>query len=115
MSDFDDAIGGMMADLLSEAGVEVTYVRQLDRSRTLIQMVKSSPPAEFVTADEQTRNNVQIVDWKCLTSALPATPQKGDKIQYNGKTYEVLPTELEPVARVTSDQMTRVHTKLVFP
>ena len=114
MPQFDDEIGDAFADILDYAGVSVEYVRQLDRTTTQVRMVKSSPPAEFVTIDEQARNQSQIVDWKYLTAALEYAPQRGDKINYGGKVYEVLPTESEPVTRVTSPAVTRVHTKLVM-
>ena len=114
MPEFDDDITEGFSDILAYAGVSVEYLRTSDRTTTLVTMIKSTPPAEFVGIDDQARNQAQSADWKYLTASLSFTPARGDRISYGGKIYEVLPTESEPVTRVTSPGVTRIHTKLVL-
>lgn len=112
MSDFDDAIGDMTTDLLTEAGRACVYWRC--DAQTSITLRRSQLPSMFLDAGNGQTIEVVPVDFIGLTSALPVSePQKGDRITTGGNTYEVQPTTSEKVYRKISDQMIRIHTKRV--
>jgi hypothetical protein len=112
MSDFDDAIGEMVEDMLTEAGGSFLYCR--GNVTTTMTLRKSEQVPFFLDADNGATIEVRPVDFIALTTALPyATPEKGDIISGGGKRYEVQPTASEKVFRQVSPQMTRIHTKQV--
>ena len=111
MSDFDDAIGGMTTDLLTEAGTSCVYLR--GNTATTITLRKSQQQSTFLDQGNGQMTEVRPVDFIGLTSALPYTPERGDRIVCAGNTYEVLPGVGEMVYRQISSQMTRIHTKRI--
>lgn len=112
MSDFDDAIGDMTNDLLTEAGGPFVYLR--GTSKTTVTMRKSTLAPMILDAGNGTTIEVRRVDFILLTADLPyGDPQRGDQIKAGSLTWEVLPTVSEKVFRRISDQMTRIHTKQV--
>lgn len=112
MSDFDDAIGDMTSDLLTEAGTSCVYRR--GTTSTTITLRKSSQQSFFMDAGNGQMIEVRPVDFIGLTSALPYDPpEKGDLIISGGDRFEVQPTTSEKVFRRISPQMTRIHAKQV--
>ncbi len=112
MSDFDDAIGTMTTDLLTEAGLSVTYVR--GNVSSTITLRKSVQPVSVIDTGNGHYLEVRPVDFIGLTTALPYDPpERGDKLIVGGETFEVQPTTSEKVFRRISQQMTRIHTKQV--
>jgi len=112
MTDFDDAIGDMCADLLLECGVSCVYSR--GTTDTTVTMEKSSMPPMYVDSGTGSVIEVQPVDFTALTVSLPYDPPlRGDRIAVNGLTYEVQPTTGEKVFRRISPQVTRIHTKQI--
>lgn len=112
MSDFDDAIGGMVTDLLAEAGREVTYIR--GRTSTAWTMRKSTQATMLIDSGNGHVVEIHPVDFIGLTSACPySEPLKGDRIKDGADIYEVQPTSSEKVYRQISPQMMRIHTKQV--
>lgn len=112
MSDFDDAIGEMTVDLLTEAGEPFVYRRA--STSTTVTLRKSQQPSFFMDAGNGQTTEVRPVDFICLTSALPyREPKKGDLIIGGGIQYEVQPTTSEKVFRQISPKMTRIHTKRI--
>jgi len=108
MSDFDDAITDMVADLKSEAGRSVTYVR--GTSSTAMTMRISRLPSQYTDNGQGGFLETQPVDGIGLTSDFPFDPPlAGDRIVANSETYELQPTAGEKVFRRISPQMTRVH------
>ena len=111
MSDFDDAIGDMTEDLLTEAGGSFVYRRGSVSTTITLNMQKQ--PSELI---EVGGIQIQIhpIDFKGLTSSLPYDPpMKGDIITGGGKRYEVQPTTSEVVHRRISPKMTRIHAKQI--
>jgi hypothetical protein len=112
MSDFDDAIGDMVGDLLLEAGGSFTYLRGATSSTVTLR--KTSQQSMFMDAGNGQVLEVRPVDFIGLTSALPYDPpEKGDMIISGVSRFEVQPTSSEKVFRQISPQMTRIHTKQV--
>ena len=112
MSDFDDAIGTMTTDLLTEAGGSFVYIR--GRTSTTITLDKRTLPSMIIEPEPGMQIEITPVDFKALTIALPYDPpERGDKITGGGMTFEVMPTVSEKVYRRISQQMTRIHTKQV--
>jgi hypothetical protein len=112
MSDFEDAIGDMVSDLLAEAGGSFFYFRGSER--TPVTFRKSVLTPMIIDTGNGTLIEVRPVDFICLTSDLPyAVPLRGDQIRSGSLTWEVQPTTSEKVFRQISDQMTRIHTKQV--
>ena len=112
MSDFDDAIGNMTSELLTEAGSSCVYIR--GNVTATVTLRKSSQQSQFLDAGNGTQIEVRPVDFIGLTTAMPyAIPLRGDRIKCGGLLYEVQPTVSEKVYRVISPQMMRIHTKQV--
>lgn len=112
MSDFDDAIGDMTSDLLTEAGLSCVYLR--GTTSTTLTMRKSSGQPYPVDAGNGLIVEVRPVDFICLTSALPyVQPMQGDRVVCGGLKFEVHPPTGDKVFRQISPQMTRIHTKQV--
>lgn len=112
MSDFDDAIGDMTTDLLTEAGGSFVYHR--GSTSTTITLRKSTLPSVFMEAGNGVQIEVKPVDFIGLTTAMPYDPpERGDRITGGGLIYEVQPTVSEKVFRRISQQMTRIHTKQI--
>ena len=112
MSDFDDAIGDMTDDLLTEAGESCIYIRGTES--TTITLRRSPGRSQFINNGNGGVIEIRPTDWIARTSALPyAIPQAGDIITVAGKRYELQPFGGEKVFRVTSPQMTRLHSKQV--
>lgn len=112
MSDFDDAIGDMTTDLLTEAGGSFVYHR--GTTSTTITLRKSTLPPVQMENGEGVIIEVRPVDFIALTTALPyAVPLAGDKITGDGETFELQPTTGQKVWRQISPQMTRLHTNKV--
>ena len=112
MSDFDDAIGDMTSDLLSEAGSSCVYLR--GTTSATLTMRKSSGRPYPVDAGNGLIVEVRPVDFICLTSALPySKPLQGDRIVCGGLKFEVHPVPGGDCFDVLSPQMTRIHTKQV--
>ena len=112
MSDFDDAIGEMTTDMLTEAGASVTYLR--GNVSSTVTMRKSVQPVSVIDSGNGSVIEVRPVDFIGLTTALPYDPpQRGDRLIVGGQTYEVQPTVSEKVYRRISQQMTRIHAKQI--
>jgi hypothetical protein len=112
VSDFDDAIGGMTDDLLTEAGESCIYIRGTES--TTITLRRSPGRSQYIDNGNGGVIEIRPTDWIARTSALPyAIPQAGDIITVAGKRYELQPFGGEKVFRVTSPQMTRLHSKQV--
>jgi hypothetical protein len=110
MSDFDDAIGDMVEDLLAEAGESYIYLR--GAASTTITLRKSQQRGMMLEAASGMLTEVRPTDFIGLTSDFPYDPpERGDRIVGGGKTYEVQPGIGEKVFRRISEKMTRVHTK----
>ena len=111
-TDFDNAIGDMVDDLLTEGGETWVYCRG-NVTATLTARRSIQRP---LLIDSGTGSIVEVrpVDFILLTTALPyAVPERGDLIKGDGKTYELQPTVGEKVWRQISPQMTRLHTKQI--
>lgn len=109
MSDFDDEIGDMTTDLLTEAGSPCVYIRGTET--TTMTLRKSTLQSIFMDAGEGVQVEVRPVDFIGLTTALPySLPKQGDRIKCGGQAYEVNPTVSEKVFRQISPQMIRIHT-----
>lgn len=112
MSDFDDAVGDMVTDLLVEAGVSATYLRGTTSTTMTLRMSRQQP--EYAETSDSHSIEVQVVDFIGLTTAFPYDPPKsGDKIKVGSEVFELLPDQDERCFRVISPQMMRVHTKQV--
>lgn len=112
MSDFDDAIGDMTSDLLTEAGTSCVYLR--GTTSTTITLRKSTGQPYPVDAGNGMILEVRPVDFIALTTALPyAIPKQGDRILCGNVAHEVHPPTGDKVFRQISPQMTRIHTKQV--
>jgi hypothetical protein len=112
MSDFDDAIGEMTDDLLTEAGGSFVYRR--GSVSTTITLRKSSQQSFYMDAGNGQMIEVRPVDFIGKTSALPYNPpEKGDLIISGSERFEVQPTTSEKVFRRISPQLTRIHAKQV--
>jgi hypothetical protein len=112
MSDFDDAIGSMTTDLLTEAGGSFVYLR--GNTSTTITLRKSQQRSEFIEAGNGIITEVRPIDFIGLTTAFPYDPpERGDRIVGGGMTFELQPGVGEKVFRRISQQMTRVHTKQI--
>ncbi len=113
MPDFDDAIGDMVDDLLTEAGRSVTCLRGGVAAGT-ITMRKSPQPSQYIDNGNGGLIEISPVDFIGKTSELLFDPPlRGDQFVVAGETFEVLPTVGEKVFRRISPQMTRIHTKQV--
>lgn len=112
-SEFDDAIGDMTSDLLTEAGGSYVYVR--GNTSTTITLRKSSLAPEVIEGGNGTLIEVRPVDFIALTTALPYDPpERGDVIVGDSMRWEVQPPPTsEKVFRRISQQMTRIHTKQI--
>ena len=112
MSDFDDAIGDMVTDLLAEAGESVTYFRGTESHA--ITARRATGRAQFVDMGNGQIMEIRPVDWILLQADMPyPLPQSGDIILASGKRYELQPFAGEKVFRQTSPQMIRLHTKQI--
>ena len=112
MSDFDDAIGDMTSDLLTEAGTSCVYLR--GTTSTTVTFRKTSGQPYPVDAGNGIIIEVRPVDFIGKTSALPySQPLQGDRIICGGLKFELHPTTDDKVFRQISPQMTRIHTKQV--
>lgn len=112
MSDFDDAIGDMTEDLLTEAGSSFVYIR--GNTTTTMTLRKSQQRSTLVETASGLISEEGPVDFIGLTTAFPYDPpERGDRIAGSGLIYEVQPTTGEKCYRQISDQMMRVHTKRV--
>lgn len=112
MSDFDNAIGDMTTDMLTEAGGSFVYRR--GTLKTTLTLRKSMQSPTLIDKGEGLIIEVQSVDFIGLTIAMPYDPpERGDQIVGGGFTYEVQPTVSEKVFRRISQQMTRIHTKQI--
>lgn|GEM_PF-1143954 len=112
MSDFDDAIGEMVEDLLAEAGQTVTYFRGVESHSVTAR--KAAGRTQFVDLGNGQIVEVRPVDWILLQADLPyPQPQAGDVILSAGLRYELQPFAGEKVFRQTSPQMVRLHSKMI--
>lgn len=108
MSDFDDAIGDMTTELLSEHGSACVYRR--GNVSSSITLRKSDLMPVQVDSGSQILE-VRQVDFIGRTIDLPyATPESGDRITCAGIVYELQTLLNEKVFRTISPQMTRLHT-----
>lgn len=109
MSDFDDAIGDAVSDMLAEAGSDFSYIR--DGESTTVTLRKANQPSAFIEVD-----GVQIelisTDFIGLAAELPySIPRKGDRITDGTTTWEVQPTVSEKPYRMLADQIIRIHAR----
>jgi hypothetical protein len=112
MSDFNDAIGKMTTDLLTEAGGSFVYSR--GATSTTITLRKSVQQNQVVDTGTGMIAEIRSIDFIGLTTAFPYDPpERGDRITGGGITYEVQPITGDKVFRRISGQMTRVHTKQI--
>jgi|AntAceMinimDraft_10_1070366.scaffolds.fasta_scaffold45908_3 hypothetical protein len=112
MSDFDDAIGDMTQELLTEAGSSCVYHR--GATSTTIVMRKSAQQPMLIDNGDGIIVELRPVDFICLTLTFPyAEPVRGDQITLSGSTYEVQAMNSEKCYRIISDQMLRIHSKKV--
>lgn len=113
MCDFDDAIGDMTSDLLTEAGRSCVYVR--GNTTTTITLRKSVQQSEVVEVGTGALIEVLMIDFIGLTTAMPYDPpERGDLIITGGERFEVQPNPTtEKVYRRISPQMTRIHTRQI--
>ena len=112
MSDFDDAIGDAVADLLAEAGVSCVYIR--GNETTSITLRKSTLQPVIVDDGTGHLTEIQPVDFIGRTITMPYDPPlQGDRITRGGETFEVKPVLSEKCYRRISPQMTRLHCKRV--
>jgi hypothetical protein len=112
MSGFDDAIGDMTIDLLTEAGGSFVYHR--GTTSTTITLRKSTLKPMQMENGEGVIIEVRPVDFIALTTSLPyAVPEPGDRISGGGEVFELQPTVGQKVWRQISPQMTRLHTSKV--
>lgn len=112
MSDFDDAIGDMTAELLLEAGKSFVYRRGSVSTTITLRMSVQKP----IAIETGSGNIVEVrpVDFIGLTSTFPySPPEPGDVIVDGDTLYELSPQVSEKVWRAVSPQMMRVHTKRV--
>ena len=116
MSDFDDAIGDMVDDLLTEAGSSWTYrdapgTGSADATVTARKSVL--PPFSFEGGPGHIVE-VRPIDFIMKTSALPfGEPVRGQRLLSATETYEVWSLNGEKCFRQISPQMTRIHTKRI--
>jgi hypothetical protein len=112
MSDFDDAIGDMTQDLLTEAGGSFVYHR--GTTSTTITLRKSTLQPVQMENGEGVIIEVRPVDFIGLTTAMPYTvPLAGDRITGGGEKFELQPTTGQKVFRKISPQMIRLHTNKI--
>jgi hypothetical protein len=112
MSDFDDAIGDAIADLLAEAGTACVYIR--GSSTASVTLRKSTLQPVIVDNGAGHLSEVQPVDFIGRTSQLPFDPPiSGDRIKIGDESFEVNPLISEKCFRRISPQMTRIHCKRV--
>jgi len=112
VSGFDDAVFGVVSDLLTFAGESVTYLRG-NQSATLT-MRRSTQSPQYIDNGNGSIQEVRPVDFIGLASDLPyAVPEAGDRIHTAGRRFEVCPTTGEKVFRQITATMIRVHTKEV--
>lgn len=112
MSDFDDAIGDMTTDLLTEAGGAFVYLR--GNAASSLTLRKSTLQPQQMEAGDGMVIEVRPVDFIGLTIDFPYTePLRGDRIKGGGLTFEVQSQTGEKVFRMISPQMIRIHTKQV--
>ena len=112
MTDFDDAIGDMTQDLLTEAGTSCVYNQ--DTTSTAITMRKSTLQPMLVDNGDGVIVEMRPVDFICLSSAFPHDqPLRGDSITIGAETFEVQASNGEKCWRQISPQMLRIHTKQV--
>jgi hypothetical protein len=112
VSDFDDAIGDMVSDLLNEAGGSFTYFR--GSTGTAVTLRKSNRMPVVIDAGNGTMIEVHAVDFIGLSAEMPyAVPLRGDRIVGGGETFEVQPSTGDKVYLKTSPKMIRIHTKQV--
>ena len=112
MSDFDDAIGEMVNDLLAEAGESVTYFR--GTSSHTVTARRAAGRSQFVDLGNGQVMEMKPVEWIMLQADLPyVTPLAGDVIMASGQRYELQPFAGEKVFRQTSPQMVRLHSKAI--
>jgi hypothetical protein len=108
MSDFDDAIGDMTTELLSEHGSSCVYRRGNVSSSVTLRM-STLQPVQIDSGGQVLE--VRPVDFIGLTIQLPyTTPEPGDRITLGTGVYEVQTLLSEKVFRQISPQMTRIHT-----
>lgn len=115
MSAFDDAIGEMATDLLTEAGDSYTYRDGAGGDTATVTLVKSTPRPFAVDNGNGHVIEVRLVDFKCLTADLPyGNPEVGHRIESGGNIWEVQPPPTsEKCFYQMSPQMTRIHTRLI--
>ena len=106
----EDLIADDFTELLVERGQSVLYCR--GSQTATVSMVKQQQRAEQIEAGDGLSIEMVIVDFKCLTSALPYTvPRQGDRLKSGGKTWEVCP---QPGGNKCYEQrtatVTRIHT-----
>ena len=112
MSDFDDAIGDAVDDLLTEAGVACVYIR--GNETTSITLRKSTLQPVVIDNGSGHLVEIQPVDFIGKTITLPYDPPiQGDRIKVSGETFEINPVITEKCYRRISPQMTRMHCKKV--
>jgi hypothetical protein len=112
VSDFDDAIGDMTDDLLTEAGESCTYIRGTES--TTITLRRAAGRTQYQDNGNGGVLEIRPVDWIARNIALPyATPLPGDLIIAGNQRFELQPFAGEKVFRITSPKMVRLHSKQV--
>jgi len=112
MSGFDDDIGGMVDDLLVQAGGSFSYFRGTESAP--VTLIKSARMPSLIDAGNGTVVEVRSVDFIGRPTEMPySEPKRGDRIVGGGSTFEVQPTTGDKVFLIVSPQMIRIHTKQV--
>lgn len=114
MSGFDDEIGDMVDDLLTEAGGAFTYRHVVTSQEETITARKSVLPSFQIDNGAGFLIEVRPADFIMKTAALPfGNPVKGQRIEDGSEVYEIWSVSGEKCFRQISPQMTRIHTKRI--
>lgn len=111
-NDLDDAVSGMMDDVLEAAGTEYTYRR--GQSSGSVLMYKAEQRPQVADIGNGMVSEVMAVDFHTNPSLLPfGDPQTGDQIELGSVRYRVLPLIGEKAFFSISPSKIRIHTKQV--
>lgn len=81
-----NAVNSLMSALKAAAGVEITYSRGV--SEIIINAIPGNTLSESTFADGSVRTT-RIADFIVQIADLGLTPQRGDRIDWDGRRYEV--------------------------
>lgn len=94
-----------------EFGVDIAYVRGATTISGLVGLVSSSV---FETSENFGVTSIETRDYLIQASTLTITPQRGDKITEDGRTYTVTEPSGQPAFAYDDEnqQVIRIHTVL---